>query len=78
MLDNYGPTTPLDRLELKSFDEPVALCLGPERGWDDADRALLASVNAERVHLGERVLRLETAVTAALTLLNTIRSRPRG
>ena len=75
MLDNYGAATPLDHVRLPSSDTPVALCLGPERGWDDADRAQLAVAQAERVHLGERVLRLETAVTAALTLLNAIRCR---
>ena len=78
MLDNYGPTTPLDTLELATADASVTLCLGPERGWADADRALLAEAHAERRHLGERVLRLETATTAALTLLNAIRARQRS
>jgi RsmE family RNA methyltransferase len=47
---------------------PVVLALGPERGWGAADRVALRAAGCELVHLGERVLRVETAVTVALAL----------
>ncbi len=73
-LDNYGADTPLHATKLSAANGPVVLCLGPERGWDDRDRAILAEQGAQRRHLGDRVLRLETAVTAAMTLLNATRA----
>jgi RsmE family RNA methyltransferase len=45
------------------------LALGPERGWGPADRAALRAYGFTLVHLGPRVLRSETAVIAALTLV---------
>lgn len=74
-LDVYGADSALDALSLPAADTPVALLLGPERGWDDADRAVFDRCGASRHHLGPRVLRTETAVVAALTLLNAARRR---
>ncbi len=74
-LDSYGASTPLHALTLNDAPAPVALCLGPERGWDDRDRSVLRRHECEAVHLGQRVLRLETAVTASLTLLSAARAR---
>jgi RsmE family RNA methyltransferase len=71
-LDNYEASralrtcNPLD-------DKPVALALGPERGWGARDRELLRAAGFALVHLGERVLRLETAVVAALALAKSAR-----
>jgi RsmE family RNA methyltransferase len=50
-------------------ETPVVLALGPERGWGPADRAALRAHGFTLVHLGTRVLRSETAVIAALTLV---------
>ena len=50
---------------------PVVLALGPERGWGPADRAALRAHGFTLVHLGPRVLRSETAVVSALTLVRT-------
>jgi len=47
----------------------VILALGPERGWGPADRAELRGHGFTLAHLGERVLRAETAVVAALAIL---------
>ena len=48
---------------------PWAILIGPEGGFDDAERALLARVKAGiRVSLGRRILRAETAALAALSL----------
>ena len=67
-LDNYEAATALSVCHLLS-DKPVALALGPERGWGPADRAALRAHDFTLVHLGSRVLRSETAVVAAVTLV---------
>jgi 16S rRNA (uracil1498-N3)-methyltransferase len=52
---------------------PLVLAIGPERGWDSNDRNLLRARGFRLVHLGTRVLRTETAVVAALTLVSAWR-----
>jgi 16S rRNA (uracil1498-N3)-methyltransferase len=50
---------------------PLALLIGPEGGFDDAERALLASkAFVARISLGPRILRADTAAVAALALVN--------
>jgi 16S rRNA (uracil1498-N3)-methyltransferase len=79
-LDNYEATTPLASALASSppgqivnhksqIINPVALALGPERGWGPADRASLRAAGFTLCSLGPRVVRLETAVTAGLSLL---------
>jgi 16S rRNA (uracil1498-N3)-methyltransferase len=51
--------------------EPMALVVGPEGGFSDAELALIRSVKAATLTLGPRVLRTETAGLAALAALNT-------
>ena len=51
----------------------VALAFGPERGWSNAERAVLRGAGFALVHLGQRVLRLETAVVAAVAVLKAAR-----
>jgi 16S rRNA (uracil1498-N3)-methyltransferase len=48
------------------------LLVGPEGGWSERERGELRSAGFSAVHLGQRVLRLETAAIAgaALLLLN--------
>lgn len=53
---------------------PLILALGPERGWASSDRSLLRDNGFALLHLGNRVLRLETAALAAL-LIAQIRMR---
>jgi 16S rRNA (uracil1498-N3)-methyltransferase len=49
----------------------LALLIGPEGGFDDAERELITSqVFAVRISLGPRILRADTAAVAALALLN--------
>jgi len=48
---------------------PVTLALGAERGWSPAERTLLRESGFTFGHLGDRVLRTETACIAAVTLL---------
>lgn len=47
----------------------VALAIGPEGGFAPEEEALFEAAGALAIGLGPRVLRLETAVVAALTLL---------
>jgi 16S rRNA (uracil1498-N3)-methyltransferase len=56
-------------LAAAAVGSPVALALGPERGWSAADRDLLRSQGFTLVHLGSRVLRTETACVAAVALI---------
>jgi 16S rRNA (uracil1498-N3)-methyltransferase len=67
-LDNYEASAALADLALPAAPT-VALALGAERGWSDAERALLREKEFQFVHLGPRVLRMETACIAAVTLV---------
>jgi 16S rRNA (uracil1498-N3)-methyltransferase len=42
-----------------------AVLVGPEGGWTDAEAGELRSLGCRPVHLGERVLRVETAAIVA-------------
>lgn len=66
-LDNYEAPAHLGRWGLPG---PVTLAIGPERGWGPKDRATLRAAGATLHHLGTRVLRVEMAVVAALTLVH--------
>jgi RsmE family RNA methyltransferase len=67
-LDNYESPAPLSQCNLLGYT-PVVLALGSERGWSPAERELLRTHQFSFAHLGSRVLRVETACIAALTLL---------
>ncbi|QYY37146.1 RsmE family RNA methyltransferase [Ruficoccus sp. ZRK36] len=73
-LDVYESTSPLAGIKpTVTFSAGgrtpcLALAIGPERGWSDQEREVLRSADFELVHLGERVLRAETAVVAGATL----------
>lgn len=71
-LDNYEGSVRLGEMKF-SAGSPAVLAIGPERGWTAADRELLRAHGFQLAHLGERVLRTETAVVAALTLLKSAR-----
>lgn len=71
-LDNYEAPHALHDCHLIS-DNPLVLALGPERGWGPQDRVALREAGFQLAHLGSRVLRLETAVVAALTLAKSAR-----
>ena len=67
-LDHYEAPAPLSAATVLP---PVTLALGPERGWADGDRAVLRAHGFGFVHLGTRVLRVETAAVAAAALIKT-------
>lgn len=53
----------------RGFDVDAAVAVGPEGGFDTAEERLLDEAGAVPFSLGGRILRLETAVVAALVLL---------
>ncbi|HNX05099.1 MAG TPA: RsmE family RNA methyltransferase [Opitutales bacterium] len=67
MTDNYEATAPFAGWQRFS-EKPLALFVGPERGWDGPEREAARRAGAAMLHLGPRVLRTETAVTAAVML----------
>jgi RsmE family RNA methyltransferase len=67
-LDNYEAPRPLGQCALEPAAR-VALAIGGERGWSARERDLLRAQGFQFHHLGSRVLRTETACTAALTLV---------
>jgi len=75
-LDNYEATSSLGAaLALPGDRTPasVALALGPERGWSASDRDDLRTAGFTLVHLGPRVLRVETATLAAVAIVKAQR-----
>jgi len=73
-LDNYEATASLSKIALAP-DTPLVLALGPERGWSASERDSLRTAGFTLAHLGSRVLRLETAVTAALSITAATRGQ---
>ena len=51
------------------LDQPVTLAIGPEGGWIPYEADKLRDAGLQPVQLGERILRVETAVTALLARL---------
>ncbi len=58
------------RLSALASVSSALLAVGPEGGFDAAERALLARAGFEAVRLGPRVLRTETAALAALAAIH--------
>jgi 16S rRNA (uracil1498-N3)-methyltransferase len=54
----------------KRRDERVVLAVGPEGGWNDFERDLLSAHRFERISLGPRTLRTDTATIALLALVH--------
>ena len=52
---------------------PLAICIGPEGGFAESERAaLLRAPNVVRLALGARILRADTAAVAALALVQAV------
>lgn len=70
-LDNYEPGSALGSITLAAGT--LTLAFGPERGWSAAEREMLRASGFVFVDLGARVLRLETAIVAALAIVRAKR-----
>jgi 16S rRNA (uracil1498-N3)-methyltransferase len=56
---------------------PAAILIGPEGGFDDAERAMIRDTpNALPVSLGDRILRADTAAVAAIAVWMAVRRDP--
>lgn len=66
VLDNCEAGVPLASLDLKH--KPTVVAIGSERGWSERERSLFRSYSYQFATIGERVLRSETAATAALSI----------
>ncbi len=55
--------------ELRTPGDAVSLLVGPEGGWSDDERRAALAAGWAAVSLGPRILRAETASTAALAVL---------
>lgn len=53
-----------------SASEPAWAAIGPEGGFTDAERALLARAGWHRVRLGKQILRFETAAVVAAAFMS--------
>ncbi|MNO61749.1 16S ribosomal RNA methyltransferase RsmE [compost metagenome] len=51
----------------RAVEQPVTLAIGPEGGWIPYEVELLGKAGLAPVQLGDRILRVETAVTALLS-----------
>ncbi len=64
---------PVAALAVLPRGAPLAVLVGPEGGFDDAERRmLLARPNILRLSLGPRIMRADTAAIAALTLVQAV------
>jgi 16S rRNA (uracil1498-N3)-methyltransferase len=72
--DEAGDAPPLIEAAKSIGETPAALLIGPEGGFDPAERSLMRRLPFIRpVSLGPRILRAETAVIAGLALLDAAR-----
>ena len=61
---------PVEALRALPAGQPLALLIGPEGGFSDAERALIGRrSNVARISLGPRILRADTAAIAALAVV---------
>jgi RsmE family RNA methyltransferase len=65
LVGHPGPYPPCPR----QIERPVTLAIGPEGGWIPYEIDKLHQAGLSPVQLGERILRVETAVTALLARL---------
>jgi 16S rRNA (uracil1498-N3)-methyltransferase len=55
----------------RTAEDSVAILVGPEGGWTDAERSAFVSAQWTRVTMGPLILRAETAAMAALSVVTT-------
>ena len=67
VLDNYEAEISLNKYKIKQ--DNCYLFVGPENGWSSRERDILRENGFSLTHLGNRVLRTETACVSGITLL---------
>lgn len=55
---------------VRTAEDSVALLVGPEGGWTDAERSAFIAAAWTRVTMGPLILRAETAAMASLSIVN--------
>lgn len=68
-LDVYEASQSLSEVTIPN-NENTLLAVGPERGWSLSERELLRDQKFTLCHMGQRVLRVETAVVTSLGYLS--------
>ncbi|MDA0711450.1 MAG: RsmE family RNA methyltransferase [bacterium] len=68
-LDNYEGQAALGERVLSL---PLVIAIGPEQGWSDRDRDLLIRSGFRLTHLGQRILRVETACISAMSIARSM------
>ena len=68
-LDVYESSQALSEMG-RPNNENTLLAVGPERGWSQSERELLREQKFSLCHMGQRVLRVETAVVASVGYLS--------
>ena len=69
MLSERRDTPPIERFRPAARPGSVALAFGPEGGWVDEELAAAREAGFQEASLGPLVLRAETAVIAALSVV---------
>ncbi len=65
-----------ERLDVAStICSPVLLCIGPEGGWDEAEALAAGHAGFRVASLGPRILRAETAASAAVSIFQFLLER---
>jgi 16S rRNA (uracil1498-N3)-methyltransferase len=80
LLSETEEDQPLLRVLQESADAAnrIMLAVGPEGGWTAAEIALFMHSGWQSVSLGQRILRVETAVIAALAIVNAAAASPQA
>lgn len=67
-LDVYADEKSFAQIAREEKRNAMVLAIGPERGWSERERETLRKAGFAFAHLGGRVLRVETAVSVALSV----------
>lgn len=71
--ENENEKDPVKALAAIPRGRPLAVLIGPEGGFSDAERAAVSATGAAHaIGLGPRILRADTAAVAALALVNAV------
>lgn len=68
-LDVYEASQAISEVTIPNHENNL-LAVGPERGWSQSERELLREQKFTLCHMGQRVLRVETAVVASVGYLS--------